>query len=236
MEHKQLLLSTVGNASLHKEWIAGNKNFDVILIYYGGNDEIFADYQKDAMICLNQKGQKYPMIKQFILNNLELINQYEYIWLPDDDISISTDEINKFFDIARQYNIVLCQPALIHNPKMRVSHKLTVQLPGYKLRYTNFIEGMAPLFTKDALLLVSDDFEYSDSGWGLDVTWSTRLGNPTNKIAIIDETPMDHTRQTGNDYSRLHKHPEDELTVLLKKHGMDRTFIGQIKNYSFIAK
>lgn len=236
MENKQLVIACVGNASLHKEWISGHKNFDLILIYYGGDDDIYQDYKNDAMICINQKGQKYPMIKQFIQLHADLISRYDYIWLPDDDVSISTENINKFFDITRQYNLRLSQPALINDPNIPIVHGVTKCVEGNKLRYTNFIEGMAPLFTYETLMFLCGDFEFSDSGWGLDVTWSHRLGDPIDKIAVIDETPMAHTRPTGSDYGRLGKTAESELISLLTKYGLTRSIVNLIKNHSFIEK
>ena len=58
MTNNNLIISVVGDNSFHKEWISGNPEIDLILIYYGNNDEIFSDYTKDALMCIKQKGQK----------------------------------------------------------------------------------------------------------------------------------------------------------------------------------
>ena len=113
MKNKNLVIAAVGDSSLHKQWKSGNPAFDLILIYYGNSDLIFFDYSKDVMICIKQNGQKFPLIKSFIETNLELISQYDYVWLPDDDISISADDLNRLFETARTYSLQICQPALI---------------------------------------------------------------------------------------------------------------------------
>ncbi len=40
-------------------------------------------------------------------------------------------------------------------------------------------------------------FRGSFTAWGLDLIWPHLLGLPRAKIAIIDETPVTHTRKQG---------------------------------------
>lgn len=82
MTYRNLIISAVGDHSCHKEWISGDPDFDLVLIYYGGDDKIFSDYTKDALICIRQKGQKFPLTAIFIYNHLSLMAQYDYVWLP----------------------------------------------------------------------------------------------------------------------------------------------------------
>ena len=231
MHNRNLIISAVGEHSFHKEWMSGVPDFDLVLIYYGNNDEIFADYTKDALISIRQKGQKFALTGAFIQNNLAFMEQYEYVWLPDDDISISTDSLNKFFKIAREYDLSICQPSVISSGHA-VSHAITSPVKNVKLRFTNFVEVMMPLFKTATLLSLCDDFSLSESGWGLDASWSHRLNNPKNKIAIIDEISARHTRPVGSDYSRFRIAPQTEFDNILHKY--DIRF--KNKNYSFIFK
>ena len=230
MTNNNLIISVVGDNSFHKEWISGNPEFDLILIYYGNNDDIFSDYSKDALMCIKQKGQKFPLIKTFINDNFKLVSKYEYIWLPDDDISISSNNLNNIFKIAKEYNLYICQPSMISSDG-NVEHKITRPMKGIKLRFTNFVEVMMPLFDIKSLLFLYDDFNLSESGWGLDASWSHRLNYPTDKIAIIDEISALHTKPVGSDYSRFKINPEDELNNILQKYGIHFT----IDNYSYIV-
>jgi hypothetical protein len=229
MNNKNLIIALVGDGSLHKEWIGENQTFDLILIYYGRNEEIFSDYTKDAFMCIRQTGQKFPLIKSFIDKNPKLISGYEYIWLPDDDISISTHNLNKLFNIAREYNLQICQPAII-SAHGKIAHDITKPQKGCKLRYTNFVEVMMPLFDVKTLLFLRNDFDLSQSGWGLDASWSHRMNYPKNKIAIIDDIMALHTKPLGADYSRFSIKPRTELNNLLQKYNISF----QIKNYSSI--
>ncbi|HON58959.1 MAG TPA: DUF707 domain-containing protein [Smithella sp.] len=231
MRNRNLIISAVGDHSFHKEWISGEPDFDLVLIYYGNDDEIFTGYRKDALTAIRQKGQKFPLTGAFLQNNLALIEQYEYIWLPDDDISISTDRLNKLFKIAKEYDLSICQPSVM-SANHEVSHLITSPVKNVKLRFTNFVEIMMPLFRTTTLLSLCDDFSLSESGWGLDASWSHRLNDPKNKIAIIDEISALHTRPVGSDYSRFRVHPQTELDYFLHKYNI--RFYTQ--NYSFIFK
>lgn len=209
-----LILSSVGDNSCHRSWLGGN--YDIILIYYGNNEQVYAEYCKGVKQCIRKKGQKFPLLAKFIDENLELIKSYEYVWLPDDDIEISHLKIDKMFDMANKYSLYLCQPA-VRGADNEVSHYITRPQPS-TIRFTNFVEVMAPLFSLSSLLKVYSDFYYSESGWGLDLTWSHILGNPVDKIAIIDAIVMVHTKPIGTDYSRFKKSPQYEQNALLNKY------------------
>lgn len=215
MRYKNLIISTVGDDSCHKEWIKGERNFDLILIYYGDN---YVDYDNDALLFIKQKGQKYPLIKNFIdVWGGGLLDQYDFIWLPDDDISISTEDINRLFDIAREYDLDICQPTLTSTDGY-VAHLVTIPIPDTKLRYTNFVEIMAPLFKYSILKWLYSEFSLSESGWGLDISWQNQLIYPEKKMAIIDDVIMAHTRPVSTNYSRFKTPPRDTLNMFLNKY------------------
>jgi hypothetical protein len=67
-----------------------------------------------------------------------------------------------------------------------------LQHAGFALRYTNFIEIMAPAFATPLLAQLRGSFGTSVLGWGLDFYWPrfTELG----QTAILDATPVRHTR------------------------------------------
>ena len=209
--NKYLVISTVGDESLHKEWIKDSPNFDLVLIYYGNNPNKISQYREDTENLYISKGEKYHLIKAFIQSNLDFINKYKYIWLPDDDVSISTFNINKFFSISEQYNLLISQPSM----KGYISHEITKPHLNVFLRYTNFVEILAPLFNIDSLILMYKHFDINYSGWGYEYLWNHILGYPKDKIAIIDEIIMEHVRPIGQDYSRFLIHPWDEMSNLI---------------------
>lgn len=221
-----LIISPVGDNSLHSNWI--NKDFDLVLIYYGDNNDIAQSYINHTPYVYTSKGEKYHLLKSFIQDNVEFISKYDYIWLPDDDVDISPENINKLFNIAKEYNLFIAQPAM----NGYVSHEITKPIPNSLLRYTNFVEVLAPLFNTETLLKIYNTFDLNYSSWGYDYLWSYLLGYPQNSIAIIDDVVMTHTRPVGQNYSRFPKIPWDELVELLQSNNI----IKQEINYSQIWK
>jgi hypothetical protein len=196
-----LVVATVGDKSYHKEWIKNSPNFELVLLYYGNNLEIASSYLKDTPHIYASKGFKWWLIKSFIEDNLDWISKFEYIWFPDDDIQINTESINKLFVLAKKYNLWLCQPSLLGY----ISHQITSPYQNSLLRYTNFVEVMAPMMNLDTVLKLKDTFDVNYSSWGLDGVWPYLLGHPKDKIAIIDEIKMIHTKPPGNPelYSKI---------------------------------
>ncbi len=220
---KNLIISAVGDDSLHGEWLAGEAAFDTCLIYYGNKEEVAAAYAQQVRYFYRASGMKYHLLWDWIENNQEIIQGYTYVWLPDNDVSISTADINKLFQLAETYQLQLCQPAMTGY----ISHPLTEPKPGSFLRYTNFVEVLAPLMHIDTLLKLKSSFRLNYSGWGYDYLWPYLLGYPKNSIAIIDSIIMRHTKPIGADYSRFPKHPKKEMQDIFKqyKKGMQKEFI-----------
>ena len=75
------------------------------------------------------------------------------------------------------------------------------QNPDCLLRFTTFVELMAPLFSRDALRKCAATFAGNKSAWGVDFAWTSILGRPSNGIAIIDAAPVRHTRPIGATYN-----------------------------------
>ena len=223
-----LVISTVGDESLHDEWIENNPNFDLVLLYYGDSDTVVKEYAQQTPYVYMAKGEKYHLLKSLILSFPEFISNYKYVWLPDNDVSISTENINKMFEIANKYELLLSQPAM----KGYVSHQITVPQPNSLLRYTNFVEVLAPLMSLETLLLCKDTFDENYSGWGYDFLWPYLLNYPKDKIAIIDSIVMTHTKPVGTDYSRFPVHPSVESQEMLNRLAPD--LIPEQKEYSKI--
>lgn len=51
-----------------------------------------------------------------------------------------------------------------------------------------------PMFSREALRRCLDTFDRTQSSWGIDCLWWPLLGHPRDRFAIIDATPMHHTK------------------------------------------
>lgn len=215
---ENLVIVRAGDQSLHPQWLSKNKRtWDLVVSYYGD----FPDRYRDQYDVLHHfKGSKWEGLADFINNNPELISQYKYIWLPDDDLLTTTENINNFFKICGILNLTIAQPALTNYSYF--SWKITLQQPGVVARITNFVEVMAPCFKRESLHLFSPYFTENSSGWGLEWLWyETAKRHSIEKFGVIDATPIFHTRKVGSAGHGGGKNaPAAEMKALLTKHAI----------------
>ncbi|WP_313999827.1 DUF707 domain-containing protein [uncultured Paenibacillus sp.] len=194
LRNRYLVVARVGDRSLHHQWIhpAEDRNFDLFLSYYGNSPGRYAEECEFYTAC---KGTKWQKIHELIANIEERVFRYDAVWFPADDISTDAYNINLMFHIFDQLKLWLAQPALTKDSFK--SWNITIQSPDHIVRYTHFVEIMAPLFSPAALQICCPSFDANYSGWGIDFVWPKLLNYPDNKIAMIDATPVRHTRPVG---------------------------------------
>ena len=186
-----LALFRAGKNSLHPSAVTqlSEQNFDYALSYFGDDNPP----AEGAVFVHRQKGAKWPGLAATLAAHRDLIAQYRYVWMPDDDLLCDPDQVSRMFSICDELQLELAQPALTRDSYF--THLLSLQHSEFQLRFTNFVEIMAPVFSAAMLERILPTLEGSISGYGLDNLWPrlSQLG----KIAIIDETPVKHTRPVG---------------------------------------
>jgi len=216
-DHNNLVILRAGDQSLHRKWLypAEYKNFDLAISYFGDSKGLYHD---ECDFYEQVKGPKFLPLYDLIMNNISYILQYDAIWLPEDDLDCDVKTINEMFRIFHEKKLWLAQPSLTTNSYY--SHKITVKKQGRFLRYTNFVEIMAPIFTKQALLQCVSTFNKTQSGWGLELAWTKILGDPTDKIAILDAVSIRHTRKVGSGtlYKVISANPSAEWISMAKEY------------------
>lgn len=217
---KVLIICRAGDNSLHRTWFSTSlcQNVDLAVSYYG---KINDKYKYDGVYYEKAEGTKFPCLYKFICEKADIIKQYDIIWLPDDDLKINASSLDYLFNIFFQNNLWLAQPSLTADSPH--SHPITIQKSNTRIRYTNFVESMAPVFSREALFKCLPTFSESISGWGLDIIWPKLLGMPRNKIAVIDSVAVEHTKPLwqGELYKKLNTDPRDEMTELLQNYGIE---------------
>lgn len=221
MTNRNLIISPVGDDSQHPTWLsaAGEQQFDLALIYFGSQP---GRYQHDADCYLAQSGFKFHLIERMLVELGPRLEQYEYIWLPDDDVASTTHDVNRLFALAREYRLAIAQPAIRAGD---TSYQVVRQQPGLLLRYTQFVEVMCPVLSRAALDRVRPTLTENKSAWGIDWAW-TRLIPPTD-MAIIDAVGVHHTRplHSGAGYQRMRDagvDPHRDLQEMTAKYGVSR--------------
>jgi hypothetical protein len=215
---KVLVISRLGDWSLHKGWLKDRK-WDFWGSYFGDTP---GRYMEDCDYYEEVKGPKWPPLKNLILERWDKIKEYDWIWLPDDDIELSPEKITEFIEICEKYKILCAQPALdftghyAHAPLLAKLHT--------EIRFTNYIEGMAPLFSREGLERLVHTFDENVSGWGVDAIWHKVLGEPEDKVAIVDKVVMKHPRPIGGGLyvclRKMHVDWRKEMDDILDKYGI----------------
>jgi hypothetical protein len=228
---RNLVILRAGDASLHPQWMGdGLRDFDLFISYYG---DIPDRHRCEADGYETRKGPTWPGIAALLAERPELVDRYDAFWFPDDDLATDTANLNRMFAFFCAYRLCLAQPALTRDSYY--TWNTLLQDPRCHIRYTRFVEVMAPLFSRAALRTCLATFSQSRSGWGLDWVWPTlcsraRLG----RIAILDATPVCHTRPVGRgDLYARHPgmDPRMEAARVLEAYGIAE--VRAVAKYSF---
>jgi len=222
---KNLILAPANKDALIHEWLdkKEDRTFDLWVTYYDDdyNDEGEKFLKGYADKVFVKKGFKYPSAHGVITDFPEIFD-YEYVWMPDDDILLNTHQINRMFEIFKEYDLWLGMPGIERGPGSHNTFMTQARQPANLLRYIGFIEVQCPLFSSYALKKCWNTFNESQSGWGIDIVWPALLKRPLNKIAVIDEIGAKHTRPVGGGdlYKRLNVDPDGEMQAMKKKYNV----------------
>lgn len=189
---KFLVLGRVGDASLHANWIADRatpRTWDLRLNAYGNDESRIQDGDFPPVI---DRGTKWDSIARHFKNNPELLDLYDYVMLPDDDLQMDVTTINRVFEIVVKYDLTMAQPSLSYESYF--SYPILLKCPHFRLRYTNYLESMSCCIKTSFLKKLLPMFEVHFTGWGTDLVWTLLMDNPAYKAAVIDEVSMTHTR------------------------------------------
>jgi hypothetical protein len=134
-------------------------DYDIYIIYYGDNEEIYNKYKTKVKYIEKRKGSKFQNFKYFYDNNIDIINKYDRFFILDDDIIFNVEDINKIFFYSKLFNLKICGPSFRDTGK--ISHTLTKNKNNVLLTYTNFVEVNVPLFNKKSLDKFMKYLDYS---------------------------------------------------------------------------
>jgi hypothetical protein len=214
-----LVIVRAGDASIHERWFAGGpRNFDVMVSYFGDQPGRFS---QGVEYYHAQKGPRWPVHHAIFSHHMQMLGDYAHVALICDDVDADARTWNTMFHYCDWYGLDLAQPSIVGH----VSWDITRPQPGLLLRYTSFVESMAPFFSRRALARVTPTFGESVSGWGLSFLWSQRLPWPEYRSAVVDAVQVNHTIPVRQGSLRptldaLGVDPERERNEIMKRHGI----------------
>jgi hypothetical protein len=219
---RHLVVVRAGARSCHRRWgyEQRERSWDLLVNVWDGTAE------HGPHEYLSHAGTtKLAGVQEILAANPELLDAYETFFLIDDDIETTAEAIDRAFALFTEHALWVAQPALpAHSHANFVTHIVESR---FLLRYVDHVEVMMPMFARDALRQCVDTFALTQSSWGIDWLWWPRLGRPRNRFAILDATPMHHTKpadETGGAFYRKLMaqgiNARQEMEQLLTAHGL----------------
>jgi cephalosporin hydroxylase len=193
---KNLVICVVGDFSYHKHWLDRKKrNFDLMLVYYG---KVKDKYKEEADYYLQTEDLlKLENISAAINRYYDVVQSYDAVFMPDDDMRLRLSSINRLFQVFYRYDLDLAQPTIGFGI---ICYPILKTVPGYILRYSNFVEIGCPIFKRDLLLEMLPLFTLNRSGSAIDHLWSQKCQD--KKMAMIDCVPFFHLKAVAWPYSQ----------------------------------
>jgi hypothetical protein len=114
---KNLVVTPVGKNSLHKKWFSRKPKFDFVALCWEDVPESWVD---EALIVIRHDGCKFQNVQQLRTLYPGFIENYDAVFLPDDDIDMTTEDISNLFELCHCFSLELCQPRSLE----------TVHIPG----------------------------------------------------------------------------------------------------------
>jgi len=196
-----------GRQSLHPQWLTGReKPWHLIANVY---DDTY-NREIDADVILRQNiGTKFSAIYYALKKRPDLLSSYDYVFLLDDDILVSEEEITRFFEVVEVLGLDLAQPSVQEGSAY--TWPVLLQEPRSIGRYLNAVEIMMPVLSRKVLAQAGFLFGRSISGWGIDFALGKviREAFGPRKIGIIDAVSFAHTKAIntagGAYYDMLHR-------------------------------
>jgi len=218
-----LVFTSAGERSNLRGWLQGRRDFDLWVVYYGDHSGTF---QELATYYLNRRGSKFQNLHHCYQRWPQLLACYDAIMVMDDDIVIDASGLTRLFEIRRELDLWVLQPAFRLAGK--VSWEITAVHPMAKLRYTNYIEMACPLFRRDKLDAFMAVYDPELVGYGTDWWFLHTLGTELgNHVAIVDEVrcvnPYDRAKGGVREIDTLQSHEKrKEVWERMKAlHGLD---------------
>lgn len=229
INNKNLIIAPCGNKSncLIDYWYSNyeKKEFDVCILFYDKHID-FIDRFNKVEYFYHLMDFKYKMIYNLVNNiNSEIVEKYKYFYFLDDDIEIDTESINKIFQLSKVFDISIASASLTSDSFY--SWKLFKNQKHTLCRFVGQIEVMAPIFSKESLLICLPTFIENDSSWGIELMWSKLLGYPQNKMVVFDCVEMKHSNPVGHGdlYKKLTVKAEFDLSEVMNKYNLKTNLV-----------
>lgn len=243
---RSLVFSSVGKQCLpivRDTWLQDSEamDFDVALVFYKEADShVYSALQGLSQTLpnvelLQHADMKWPNFRHWIEvhgGSAAVAAKYDYIWVVDDDVRLSTAEISKMFSILREHPEIQFACPSFDAGSEGVWRMFDGHDPRYKLRYTNFVECTAPVLKTSMLLdpLFQPCLRAVRTGCYIDFCFYHATGGRDDAVAVLDAVQCHHPPRSEEMPSEMREvqawddHKYDN--VLFEKEGVPKDWWG----------
>lgn len=205
-----LIYTACNKGKTEIELLGPDRLFDVAINDYTESNT----YPQEAEYKFSKDEWKYPHIKH---NLKDIVFNYKACAFFDEDVKISTLDLNRLFLEGLSLNLNIWQASFTSNsisPWHHLFHKSNSHF-----RTTNEIEIMMPIFSQSALKKCWETFDLNYSSWGIEIVWYNLL---KEKICVIDTVQAAHLRPIKS-YDMIMPNglkPREEVRLALEPYGL----------------
>ena len=197
---RHLVVLRANEQSLHLDWEQDlpddQRSWDLCVSFYGRR-ESYPPHDFSEFSSFQAGERKFQAIRSLLLSN-PLLRDYDYFMFPDDDLQMSWSDINRAFHAMHRWGLRIAQPSLKSGG--HINYSATLQDHVYRVRFTNMVEVMIPMMSRDVLRDCLGTFDLTRSSFGIDYVWSKVADVRLNHVGIIDDVAVLHTRPTASNY------------------------------------
>lgn len=190
------LFTSAGDHNSIRLWLDAKepRRWDSVIAYYGDSDREFAALAKSASHAFREKGAKFQNLKKLIAREPDFFDRYSHVFVCDDDIQMSSAQIDEAFAITETYGFWVAQPAF--RPEGRISYWINCcAAPQWDYRMVTYVEVTAPIFRRDKLMEFLAVYDGVLVGWGVDFWYANFFqANEFGRFAVIDKVAVINTR------------------------------------------
>jgi hypothetical protein len=199
------IFTSAGDRNVISRWLEGDtpQRWDLVVAYYGDNEHTFAEISKLSSYAFLSKGGKFQNLKRLVLEHPKFFDHYSHVWVCDDDIVMSTAQINTAFKLTEALGFWVAQPATRAEGKN--SHWITCFAgPQWDYRIVNFVEIGLPIFRRDKLIQFLTVYDGSLMGWGIDYWYANFFeANEFGRFAVFDKIQVVNPRNQDKGGSEI---------------------------------
>ena len=220
---KNLVFTSAGDHHNLAQWSSPDRNYEIFVCYYGQGR--FENPFPVEVLVNDFKGSKFQNLKRAYDSASAYFNGFSSIFVLDDDIEITSAQIDELFEVREKYDLDIVQPS--QSPTGKISYPSLITFEGCFGRLINFCEVCAPLFKTSVLISFLQEYDGTLAGWGIDWWYSHRVfESGPRRIAVIDAIPCrnPHASDKGIAVREIDKYQSRESRK--KDWEMKRKYLG----------